>query len=131
MPAPRCWVGYSLIYTRVGFCGRISYPNGLKNCGQLGEIPGVFSSDAIRPRRQLLDRRADDIPAEHRRLRMMLLGGLLPPPRKGRIGQHCVYRRCEIVSESSEGAMSVVGTSYLLTVICSKTKRLRAVISAK
>ena len=90
-----------------------------------------FSSDAIRPRRQLLDRRADDIPAEHRRLRMMLLGGLLPPPRKGRVAQHCVYRRCEIISESSVGAMSVVGTSYLLTVICSKRKRLRAVISAK
>jgi hypothetical protein len=33
--------------------------------------------------REILDRHADiDIPAEHRRLRMMLLGRLLPPPKK-------------------------------------------------
>jgi hypothetical protein len=36
--------------------------------------------------RELLDRRAADsidLPPEHRRLRAMLLGRVLPPPRKG------------------------------------------------
>ena len=35
MAAPRCWVAYDLTYTRIGFCVRVSCPNGVKNCGQL------------------------------------------------------------------------------------------------
>jgi hypothetical protein len=57
---------------------------------------------------------ASGLPPEHFRLRLMLRG-LLPPPRKAHSAALCVYRRCEIITESSAGATSVVAAHGSVT----------------